>query len=791
MISTIVPTYNLSLDLLKQNIESIFAYTDQSRFELIVVSNGQSEEVNQYLRGLTDIRLLEYPTPLGYASATNKGIRIARSDYILLLNDDCQLLPQKQNIWIDRLLEPFRDPAVGIVGTHLRYNSELQFEFVIFCCAVIHRKVIQSVGLLDEGFTIGGCEDIDYCYRAIRAGYKMVGIAEVKDVDGNKVTTDFPLYHIGGATMNTIQESNEQFSKNLQRLVYKHRMDTERFILNKGTEIPAPDILRWQWFKGLLEDFIHKTNRKPTVLEIGCGTGYGLPLIEEYLSFYLGLDKDANVVKFATIDYGSDTLHFQQCDYQDIIDGKVVLDKKYDFVICFEVLEHLDNFDLGLQTLFQLGDNVVVTVPYNEPPGFWGPYHKHWHLKEDRFIFNHKKPLFVYQTFDNKILYNKLNHFIRNLYVYYPSQLNRPSLLVYISTKDRYFSTLPLTLISIAEQTVPPNKLLILDDGEHLDLRQYYIYQSIFGLLREKGIEWEVIFTPQQGQVKNHQWVNRELGKEYDWVWRIDDDEYAEPKIIERFFELVELYQGEKIGAIGFSTRLPGTGEKILDVDCLDKYYAIKVRDLVLPNIQYSWGDKIVEVEHLYSTFFYKPNIVDYNTDLSIVGHTEETQFTYDLHLAGYKILVDLSHTIYHYQNLQGGIRSYNQGELWSSDGQKFLSKYSYNFTKFFLICNPNSLGDNLVMAKVIQDNIELFGDAVPLIATGHREAYRWSPCKAMPLHYQWVFRKLSNNIAPQEDNIYRYMAIKNKGYNLYQAYLNFIKDKLETEWQRRLISGI
>jgi len=89
---------------------------------------------------------------------------------------------------------------------------------------------------------------------------------------------------------------------------------------------------------------------------------------------------------------------------------------------------------------------------------------------------------------------------------------------VEISTKDRYFTTLPMCLASIANQTYKPKKILIFDDGEHKDLRQEPIYINLFALYQSKGIEFEVIFGQKKGQVHNHQ-AAIYLAKT-DWIWR-------------------------------------------------------------------------------------------------------------------------------------------------------------------------------------------------------------------------------------------------------------------------------
>jgi len=87
-----------------------------------------------------------------------------------------------------------------------------------------------------------------------------------------------------------------------------------------------------------------------------------------------------------------------------------------------------------------------------------------------------------------------------------------------ISTKDRYFTTLPLTIKGIIEQTVPPDQLIIFDDGEHKDLRGISPYNHLFHLLDLKNIKWRVVFGQRKGQVANHQIALDNA--ETDLIWR-------------------------------------------------------------------------------------------------------------------------------------------------------------------------------------------------------------------------------------------------------------------------------
>ena len=53
----------------------------------------------------------------------------------------------------------------------------------------------------------------------------------------------------------------------------------------------------------------------------------------------------------------------------------------------------------------------------------------------------------------------------------------------YISTKDRYDTTLPLAIASIAMQTVSPKKFILFEDSEPVDIRTNSVYLHLLHML--------------------------------------------------------------------------------------------------------------------------------------------------------------------------------------------------------------------------------------------------------------------------------------------------------------------
>lgn len=200
-ISIIIPTYN-RCDLLKNLITSlentILDLKDGDK-EIIVISNGCTDETVSYVSSLKDpYKILHWDKPLGYTKAVNIGLCVADGDYIVLLNNDLQILEWGKGWWLNSLLDPFeKDPTCGITGVHKQWRGGKSW--FLFCMVAIKKELLNTVGLLDLSFNPGMGEDTDYCLRARQKGYTLHQIPfETKEDTG---ILNFPIWHIGSETI--------------------------------------------------------------------------------------------------------------------------------------------------------------------------------------------------------------------------------------------------------------------------------------------------------------------------------------------------------------------------------------------------------------------------------------------------------------------------------------------------------------------------------------------------------------------------------------------------------------
>lgn len=267
-----------------------------------------------------------------------------------------------------------------------------------------------------------------------------------------------------------------------------------------------------------------------------------------------------------------------------------------------------------------------------------------------------------------------------------------------VATRGRYFTTLPLVLNAIINQTRQPDKLIVFDDNdEPQDMRKEMIYQYFFQMLDFKGIEWEWLFADKKGQHHIHQRANM---SGYEWVWRCDDDAIPEPNVLESLLQ----WTGPKLGAVGGAVLTPP-----LEFSC--EHVTGKITNINKePNIQWGTINYAKPVEHLHCSFLYRAGVHDYNLGLSRVAHREETLFTYGLHKKGYRILAVPGAVTWHMKNPEGGIRSETSQEMYEHDEAIFRNVVKFK-DKTIIVLNCG-LGDHIVFSHVLPSipNALVFG---------------------------------------------------------------------------------
>jgi GT2 family glycosyltransferase len=205
-VSVVIPVWH-GRKYLPACLAALFEQKDVD-LEVIAVDNASTDEsANWIAENYPQVRLMRNQSNRGFAGACNIGLRAAEGAIFVLLNQDTQM---RQGC-LRALLQALDDPQVGVVGCKILYpdgktiqhagggvNWPLGFsyhfgqgevdtgtwdvprdvEYVTGAAMAFRRDSIEHIGLLDEGFWPGYFEDVDFCLRARKAGYRVLYMPE-------------------------------------------------------------------------------------------------------------------------------------------------------------------------------------------------------------------------------------------------------------------------------------------------------------------------------------------------------------------------------------------------------------------------------------------------------------------------------------------------------------------------------------------------------------------------------------------------------------------------------------
>ncbi|MFN3421374.1 MAG: glycosyltransferase family 2 protein [Armatimonadota bacterium] len=223
LLSVVIVSWNVREDL-KECLQSLLKTGDCGletgeqglSVEVIVVDNASMDgTVETVRREFPQVRLIANSENLGYTKANNIGIKESRGKYILLLNPDTIVKPNALRALVDcaeahpdagivgaKLLNPdgsiqrsarsFPDMGAGLfrntflgrlfpnnpfvrryLMTDFGYDKVREVDWVSGAAMLVRRELFERIGLLDEKFW-AYCEDVDLCWRAWQAGFKVL-----------------------------------------------------------------------------------------------------------------------------------------------------------------------------------------------------------------------------------------------------------------------------------------------------------------------------------------------------------------------------------------------------------------------------------------------------------------------------------------------------------------------------------------------------------------------------------------------------------------------------------------
>ncbi len=207
-ISILIPNKDHKEDL-SRCVESVLKESTYDNYEIIIIENNSvTEEIETYYRSLEKqekIRIVRYEGEFNYSRINNFGASFATGEYLVLLNNDTQVITIN---WMEELLMYAQREDVGAAGAKLYYGDKtIQHAGIVIglgahrtaghthyrvaqtnlgymgrlcyaqdvtavtgACLMVKKALYDELGGLDEGFAIA-LNDVDFCLRLREKGY--------------------------------------------------------------------------------------------------------------------------------------------------------------------------------------------------------------------------------------------------------------------------------------------------------------------------------------------------------------------------------------------------------------------------------------------------------------------------------------------------------------------------------------------------------------------------------------------------------------------------------------------
>jgi GT2 family glycosyltransferase/predicted SAM-dependent methyltransferase len=341
MISIVIPVYNQH-EMTRDCLDAVIKNT--SDFEIVLIDNGSQPPILPMIDGEYIVNRVRNETNLGFPVAVNQGIRAAKGDVIVLLNNDVIVSPGWANRMIRHLdtysivgpmtnycaglqqglILPVYDDDKGMFIEAEKWGREhsgesMEVNFIIGFLMVFKKSLFDEIGEFDESLWPCSGEEIDFCLRARKAGHR-VGIAR-----------DAYVHHIGSVTLAQMEREGQ--------------LDYIK-VCTKNDEHLAKTWGHNFWAKQVGEFIFDQTDplKKAVRLNLGCGV--------YHLHNFINIDQYPHVKPDIVAD--ALNLPFER--------------ESVDEIYCGHLLEHLTFGDgqkaLGhWRSLLKKGGVIGITVP--------------------------------------------------------------------------------------------------------------------------------------------------------------------------------------------------------------------------------------------------------------------------------------------------------------------------------------------------------------------------------------------------------------------------------------------
>ena len=224
-ISLVVPIYN-NVDDTISNVQTTLS-SSKHIDEVILYSNGTDEIGNELLKSFANsnpiIKLLIVDEAIGFIKAVNESFKLCKNEYMLCLNSDASLYSN----WEEQLLNLCQDEKNGLIGPVLCDG------FILGCCFIVKKSILNKIGLLNEGYGLGYYDDNDISNRVIANGYEL-GYSDIKTgYDWNDQFVNFPINHSQGKSFNLVDSDLIIGQQHTNKLKLEKFINTNKVVVLK------------------------------------------------------------------------------------------------------------------------------------------------------------------------------------------------------------------------------------------------------------------------------------------------------------------------------------------------------------------------------------------------------------------------------------------------------------------------------------------------------------------------------------------------------------------------------
>lgn len=211
MVSAVILNY-LNSKLTAKAVGHLREAASQAKItvEIIVVDNSAPQTAEELYKRLPDVvKIIENDENRGFAAANNQGIKAAKGEVILIMNNDLFINKkvmqmgvkyvtsnEKAGVWAPKLVDQSGKPQrscanfptlKGLISEYLfKYqfgnrialsannaDHPVEVDTVMGACIFIRKEVLRQAGLFDEDYFFN-VEDVDLCYKIKALGYKVL-----------------------------------------------------------------------------------------------------------------------------------------------------------------------------------------------------------------------------------------------------------------------------------------------------------------------------------------------------------------------------------------------------------------------------------------------------------------------------------------------------------------------------------------------------------------------------------------------------------------------------------------